>query len=324
MKRIVSLIAILAILYSCNDRLSDDIQKDDLIPVKLSLVGEVVVDEEPLTKGASSNDFVAIQVYQDNSPYAYGIFEDASNLNIYLHSGRNYSFKVVYIKNGKDKLTLLTENSWGYKCYYPSGTYHSIPDGSTKFYYDNNRLASDYYYTSYGTASNVRLSGGVLYYFVSPSEGYYPINPPFEYPSTLYSSFDEIYSTSGGWHLVGYQFNGKMYHANAYHVIGVTNQFIYNEEQWISVGGVSSSCVDIDKYYGEYEFNSVRYDNSISIDMKHLVYSLQCNVTGVSDGTASITIKRGNTTLLQNNDISGEYHSDEQFVSCSDWSGAWQ
>ena len=58
--------------------------------------------------------------------------------------------------------------------------------------------------------------------------------------------------------------------------------------------------------------------------MKHLVYGLQCNVTGVTDGTASITIKNGDNVLLEKTDISGEYHSDNLLFSCSSLYDAWQ
>lgn len=58
--------------------------------------------------------------------------------------------------------------------------------------------------------------------------------------------------------------------------------------------------------------------------MKHLVYGLQCNVTGVSDGTASVTIKNGDNTLLEKADISGEYHSEKMMFAFSDMHSAWQ
>lgn len=328
MKRIVSLIAILAILYSCNDRLSDDIQKDDLIPVKLSLVGEVVVDEEPLTKVASSNDFIAIQVYQDNVPYAYGIFEDASNLSLYLHSERNYSFKVMYIKDGKDKLILYT-NSSGSPCYYPSGSHYYI--NGDNYYTPNSDgvpviQATGDYYTSYGITSNVRLIGSTSYVFNEPySSGYCVLNPPITISGyTRYGYITPVYTyVSGSQKLKGYQFSWKL-NNDGYRFKGITNQFIYDEENWMSVS-VATSSLDVDRFYGEGSFLSVSGNgNTVTINMKHLVYSIQCNVTGVSDGTASITIKRDNTVLLNKTDISGEYHSDELYFTCSDWSGAWQ
>ncbi len=300
MKRIVSLIAILAILYSCNDRLSVDIQKDDLVPVKLSLSGEVVVDEEPMTKGSNSNDFIAIQVYQENMPYAYGIFEDADNINIYLHSERNYSFKVEYIKNGRDKLQLII-GSRGEGCYYGSGQWYSGGD----------------YYSDYRTDPYICHVGNTVYY---RSDGYCVLQPS-ESRQTYYGKLTTLYYDTG--RLKGYKVSNKLPN-EVYSIAGITNRFCYDEGKWMTVGGTNGG-LNLDRYYGEGSFLSVRGNgNTVAINMKHLVYSIQCNVTGVSDGTASITIKRDNTVLLNKTDISGEYHSDELFFTCSDGSGAWQ
>lgn len=58
--------------------------------------------------------------------------------------------------------------------------------------------------------------------------------------------------------------------------------------------------------------------------MKHLVYGIQCNVTGVSDGTAIITIKNGENTLLNKTDISGEWHSGDRIFAFSNMSSAYE
>ena len=63
----------------------------------------------------------------------------------------------------------------------------------------------------------------------------------------------------------------------------------------------------------------------ITIEMKHLVYGIQYNVSGVTDGTASITIKNKDDALLvEKSGISGEYHSEKMFFAFSDMQSAWQ
>lgn len=331
MKKIASLIAILTILYSCNDRLSDDIQKDDLISVKLSLTGDVVVDEEPLTKVASSNDLIGIQVYQENVPYAYGVFEDINNLNIYLHSERNYSFQVTYIKDGKDKLRLPNQN-FGDRClvYSYSGQSYSVPDKGSYYCWElsHSPLApGTVYYKSYSNHDfGFRKYSNSIYDF--NTSGYFIITPGDYYGNSgYYLTVGQVYySTSSGPSYKGYILVDQLNYVKK--AVDVTNTFIYdgiNRLNMKDAASLISNDLDVDKYYGEGSFLSVRGNgNTVAINMKHLVYSIQCNVTGVSDGTASITIKRDNTVLLNKTDISGEYHSDELYFTCSDWSGAWQ
>lgn len=330
MKRIVSLIAILAIVYSCNDRLSVDIQKDDLIPVKLSLAGEVVVDEEPLTKVASSNDLIGIQVYQDNAPYAYGVFEDANNLTINLHSERNYSFQVTYIKDGKDKLTLLNQNFGNpYTVYTYYGSSSTVPN-SNLYYWElsSSPLApGTIYYKSYSHDNDLfRKYSNTIFDF--STSGYFIITPGDYYGDRdYYLTLGRVYfSGSSGPTYKGYILSDKLYYVQR--SVGITNSFVYDGFSHININSAASlisNAINVDRYYGEGSFLSVRGNgNAVTINMKHLVYSIQCNVTGVSDGTASITIKRDNTVLLNKTDISGEYHSDELYFTCSDWSGAWQ
>lgn len=272
MKKILSILAILAILSSCKDLLSDDMNKEDLIEVKLSLTGDVTVKEEPLTKAFDSNDLIAIQVYHENnvynvynvyngySSYAYGLFDDMSDLKIYLHSGTSYSIKALMIKNGKNtqipfsNYIKYTRNGYGYFGYSDWGLQNTDGIAAVKYYaantnsYRSINISNNFFYTNQYTSSQ--------YYFNMPNRVFYPIS---------------------------------------------------------------------DSYYGELSIDNISGDaNTLSIEMKHLVYRIQCNVTGVTDGTASITIKNGDNVLLEKTDISGEYHSDELLFSCSSLYDAWQ
>ncbi len=227
MKKILSILAILTILSSCKDLLSDVNNKEDLIEVKLSLTGEVTVKEEPLTKAFDSNDLIAIQVYQDGSPYAYGLFDDISNLNIYLHSGESYSFKAL-VANKESRI-----------------------------------------------------------WWKDAQKSY-----------LLFQKLSYIFSILSG-------------------------KFDYIQNSYLQMSRINE--FEGTTYYGEFSVSNITgNDNTLPIEMKHLVYGLQCNVTGVTDGTASITIKNGDNVLLEKTDISGEYHSDNLLFSCSSLYDAWQ
>lgn len=270
MKKILSILAILTILSSCKDLLSDVNNKEDLIAVQLSLTGEVTVKEEPLTKSFDSNDLIAIQVFQNGGRYAYGLFDDISNLKIYLHSGSSYSMRAMMIKNGKNTLTPFNQNTLRFSGYYNEANL-------TRFYVSGH--SSDWAFPY-----NVIIGGD-----------------------------------SGIASIIGYKSNNIQF----YGIMNVSNNFIYSGGGFDMPDRVFRGISDC--YYGEFFVDNINgNENSLSIEMKHLVYSIQCNVTGVTDGTASITIKNGDNVLLEKTDISGEYHSDDLTFSCSSLYDAWQ
>ena len=314
MKRInlkVFLLVLSTILVGCNKELYDIKNYDDLISVNLSLSAEVLTIDEPLTKSGESNALLGIQVYQNGSPYAYGLFDDISSMHIYLHSGKDYSFKAQYIKNGKELLPLLTMDS-GDPCYMNSGSLHTSSDGD--------------YWEGYSILGSIRHLGSNVYYFIPNSTGYgLPFCLSARSKETGFNYCTTLYLSSG--RIKGYRFSGA-FQDSVYPVLNVTNQFIYDDSQTISISNSSvqtNNALNIDRYYGEKTCLQVNSNTeSITIEMKHLVYCIQCNVTGVTDGTASITIKYGNKVLLSKDNISGEYHSDNLMFAFSDMLSAWQ
>lgn len=146
MKKIVIILAMAAFLFGCDKEFSSDNLNDDVFTVNLTLSGEVSVTEEPLTKSISSNDLVGIQVYQNDVPYAYGLFDDASKMSINLHTEKKYIFKSQLIKEGKKSLARMSTSS-GNPCYYPTG--------GLKLYTSN-------VYKSYGIISNMCHIGTIV------------------------------------------------------------------------------------------------------------------------------------------------------------------
>lgn len=314
MKKTLSIIIVAAILSGCEKYLPDSlVAENDLITVTLSLSGDVSVQEEPLTKSTRSSDLIGIQVYQDGAPYAYGLFNGGRNISINLHSGKDYAFKAQLIKDGTSKMTYLTIDS-GEPCYNTAGSWYSAVD----------------YWDDYEVIPKIRHIGSTVYYFESGnylSSGY---GEPFCLDGisyyTGYSTLTALYYSSTG-RLRGYQFGGRLPNV-AFPVLKETNSFVYDDTQTICITSSfirSSEPLEQDRYYGEKALSSAqRSMNVVSIDMKHLVYGIQCNVTGVSDGTASITIKNGDHTLLEKSDITGEYHSESKIYTFEDLQSAWQ
>ena len=80
--------------------------------VSLGFSGEIEVGYEPL-RSAENNDLYGIQVYSAPAdaegniswtPYAYGLFDDPSNIKIDLLGGYQYKFEATMVKDGKEKI----------------------------------------------------------------------------------------------------------------------------------------------------------------------------------------------------------------------------
>ncbi|MCF2738727.1 hypothetical protein [Bacteroides caecigallinarum] len=96
--------------------------------VSLGYSGEISdIETSPLSRNANNNDIYGIQVYscptdenlgQNYKSYAYGIFNDKSNMTIRLFEGYKYKFIATMIVDGTNKI--WNYNKEGYKRYsYP-------------------------------------------------------------------------------------------------------------------------------------------------------------------------------------------------------------
>ena len=105
--------AILALLACVGIAACD--KNSDVVPdepetytVNLGWAGEILdVSYEPMTR-ATTDDLYGIQVYSkpnNNStatswePYAYGLFDDSTNISIDLASGNKYKFVATMVKD---------------------------------------------------------------------------------------------------------------------------------------------------------------------------------------------------------------------------------
>lgn len=110
--------AILALLACVGIAACD--KNSDVVPdepetytVNLGWAGEILdVSYEPMTR-ATTDDLYGIQVYSlpksassstDWAPYAYGLFDEPSNITITLASGHKYKFVATMVKDGKKRI----------------------------------------------------------------------------------------------------------------------------------------------------------------------------------------------------------------------------
>lgn len=93
---------------SCQDNvaLENPVQKQDTYTVKLACAGELEVNHVPLK--SSSDDLYGIQVYYAPvsggyyQKYAYGLFDDVSDVSLELIADYKYKFVIDMIVNGKN------------------------------------------------------------------------------------------------------------------------------------------------------------------------------------------------------------------------------
>lgn len=89
--------------------------KEYLVPIKMA--GEILeIEEGPLTKAGENNDLYGFQINSKKaeetsySPYAYGLFDDISNVKIKLISGAEYEFVCTMVRDGKNKISSNIDN----------------------------------------------------------------------------------------------------------------------------------------------------------------------------------------------------------------------
>lgn len=323
---------IASIISGCMNELSDIAKDGDLITVNLSLAGEVSVNEVPLTKNGESIALLGIQVYQNGNPYAWGLFDSVEGISINLHSGAEYSAICQYIKNGKETLHFFEQSTDAKTKTYLLKDHDTYKKTGGSASHQVTYQVS--YWKSMSTGPDLASYGGYYHNFHKTNSGY---SVPFD----IVDHYDIRTRSTDLWCSDYYKKTSSHYETaysyvtftadNTHTVNSITNSFVYDNVNVLNVtsSGVAksqSTSADIDRYYGEISpFTASSESNkTILFDMKHLVYGIQCNVTGVSDGTASITIINGNTVLLAKSGISSDYHSEELMFAFSDMHGAWE
>ena len=86
----------------------------------------------------------------------------------------------------------------------------------------------------------------------------------------------------------------------------------------------SPSDILADRYYGEIINYTPTENGTLTLDLKHTVVGVKYKIEGLSDGSVNLTIKRGNTTLINEPTISSDTESEGLIFECSDVYYAWQ
>jgi len=141
--KFLSLFLTMMALWSCSSN-EEVIAPEEETPAKeymatIGFKGEISISEAPLSR-ASGNDLYGIQVYScgatdetnNYKAYAYGLFDDLTQMNIKLIEGYKYQFVATMVVDGKEKI--WSSNDGEYSC--PFG-YTTEPQISNSFIYSN-------------------------------------------------------------------------------------------------------------------------------------------------------------------------------------------
>ena len=105
MKKILTILSLVAILSSCGENRIPVVEEPEYITVRLG------VPDDVQSKSVPTDNIYGINVYYDpsrdgisNTHYAYGLFDNKEDMTITLLSGYTYKFECTLVKGGKQSL----------------------------------------------------------------------------------------------------------------------------------------------------------------------------------------------------------------------------
>lgn len=87
--------------------------------------------------------------------------------------------------------------------------------------------------------------------------------------------------------------------------------------------GDTSYYPETDRYYGEVDNYTPTENGVVNMDLKRTAFGLQYKVSGVSDGTVTVTINNRKESFFTKSDITADYTSEEKVITFNDVYYAW-
>lgn len=101
----------------------------------------------------------------------------------------------------------------------------------------------------------------------------------------------------------------------------------YSSENYVSTSGYQSQnyCAKIDRFYGETNDYTPTVNGVVTIDLKRVSFGLKVKVTGITDGSADVTCKKGSyNTFVSQTGLTSNYESAGEMFSMYNIYDAWQ
>lgn len=117
---------------------------------------------------------------------------------------------------------------------------------------------------------------------------------------------------------LGYSLSNKLYSKTNYYNIFKSG---YSH---MKSGNSYSYYPETDRFYGEVDNYTPTENGVVNMDLKRTAFGLQYKVSGVSDGTVTVTIKNSRKTFFNKSDITADYSSEEKVITFENVYSAWQ
>lgn len=172
MKRLWTVFALVMVMFaSCDNEIenAEEPMQGEEVTVKIGFDGEILdISEGPLETKVSGNDLYGVQVYckpsngSDYVSYAYGLFDDPSEMEIKLLAGYKYRFEATMIEDGVNVIYHGKDSETGLVYYSkPFGSYleNKIIYSSEACFYLSNT------YTNLGSITNGYSRPNIMRYY---------------------------------------------------------------------------------------------------------------------------------------------------------------
>lgn len=335
-----------------------DHNKGDCL-VTINPLGDITTSYSPLTK-ANTNNIYILQVTQNDTVYASGLFDDLSQVRVYLHKGQQYKFKIsaAYgIKNidsGRvfynNKLQFFVRDSSSFDLKFnfglseekniePIGWWH------THDVYDHPHIG---YVHSYNICTRSTSAQGHIVDTALNKVFNIPLNSliyAYKYPyymgtrmngtgnqrkltSAIAKKRDDMDILDDIESYYYYTGTGSSVSPNLnnkeWRHIYLRSIKYYSIGKAFVLGEKNPTYLD-DWFYGETTFTPTGEMEILDMNFKRVGYKLKYELNGVTDGEVTVTIKTPSPDykiLIQNTTNTATYSGDEIFVPFYDIANA--
>lgn len=101
MKKYIVLSLIVVLLVACGKEPLNQDGQNELVKVSLNIAGEIMFEDNPLTKAESDDMLLGINILSGNHK-SYGLFDKKDGIDVYLEEGYQYTIECAMIMNGKE------------------------------------------------------------------------------------------------------------------------------------------------------------------------------------------------------------------------------
>lgn len=295
MKKIFTIILLALLALACQkEDMAIEEGRDCL--VTFNTVGEITISEEELTRGSASlNDLYVVQVYKGGEPFAMGIFDDVSKMQLNLKTGSTYDIRMAMVRDAKSHLS----------------DYFSLTNNGVLV---NKQYSSDppinyvgpffYFYFKYISSSNYNYNRYEQCWGYSSSNWYFCTNKFF------YNSNNCLHYYYG-------------VDATAVRSFSYDSAFEFKSIREGSLKEVRyPTCTDW--FYGEVnKYTPTGEVATLDFVLKRTGFRLKYELSGVTDGEVTVQIYNDTRTFIENTTATTSYESEEQFIAFYDTYNAW-